>query len=127
MYMFYSIGDVFQFGKHKGSSLSDVLEEDYTYLYWCVNEIPEFTMSWNVLDEIKQLFPDFIIPYNFFNHIWEEYNEYSDESDGCEEDVYEEKSYEKYSGTWAQEVEGYSDDDIDIIFDGDPSAYWNID
>ena len=22
---------------------------------------------------------------------------------------------------------GYSDDDIDTIFDGDPSAYWNID
>ena len=22
---------------------------------------------------------------------------------------------------------GYSDDDIDTIFDGDPDAYWNID
>lgn len=32
-----------------------------------------------------------------------------------------------YSGSWAQDVEGYSDDDIDTIFDGDPSAYWNID
>ena len=32
-----------------------------------------------------------------------------------------------YAGSWAQDVEGYSDDDIDTIFDGDPSAYWNID
>ena len=26
-----------------------------------------------------------------------------------------------------EDVEGYSDDDIETIFDGDPSAYWNID
>ena len=32
-----------------------------------------------------------------------------------------------YSGTWAHDVEGYSDDDIDTIFDGEPDAYWNID
>lgn len=37
------------------------------------------------------------------------------------------KTYERYSGTWAQEEEGYSDEEIDSIFDGDPSAYWNID
>lgn len=36
-------------------------------------------------------------------------------------------SYEKYSGSYAQDEMGYSDDDIDTIFDGDPNAYWNID
>jgi hypothetical protein len=36
-------------------------------------------------------------------------------------------SYEKYSGSYAQDEMGYSDDDIDTIFEGDPSAYWNID
>ena len=30
-------------------------------------------------------------------------------------------------GSYAREEMGYSDDDIDTIFDGDPSAYWNID
>ena len=39
----------------------------------------------------------------------------------------ERKTYERYSGTYAQDEMGYSDDDIDTIFDGDPSAYWNID
>lgn len=38
-----------------------------------------------------------------------------------------EDTYERYNGSWAQDVEGYSDDDIDTIFDGDPDAYWNID
>lgn len=32
-----------------------------------------------------------------------------------------------YSGTYAHDVMGYSNDEIDTIFDGDPDAYWNID
>lgn len=31
-------------------------------------------------------------------------------------------TYEKYNGSYTQDVMGYSDDDIDTIFDGDPSA-----
>lgn len=32
-----------------------------------------------------------------------------------------------YSGSYAQEEMGYSDDEIDTIFDGNPDAYWSID
>lgn len=32
-----------------------------------------------------------------------------------------------YRGSYAQEEMGYSDDEIDTIFDGNPDAYWNID
>ena len=39
----------------------------------------------------------------------------------------EERTYECYNGSYAQEVEGWSDQDIDDVFDGDPDAYWNID
>ena len=39
----------------------------------------------------------------------------------------EPQRYSRYGGTYAQDVEGYSDDDIDTIFEGDPLAYWNID
>ena len=35
--------------------------------------------------------------------------------------------YGEYAGSYAQDVEGYSDDVIDDAFDGDPEAYWNID
>ena len=41
------------------------------------------------------------------------------------EDEYD--GYGRYRGSYAQDELGYSDDDIDTIFDGDPSAYWNID
>ena len=49
--------------------------------------------------------------------------------EGCDDYSYErdEPTYDRYNGAYAQDVMGYSDDDIDIIFDGDPLAYWNID
>lgn len=40
---------------------------------------------------------------------------------------YDQPSYERYRGTYAQDEMGYNDDEIDTIFDGDPDAYWNID
>ncbi len=40
---------------------------------------------------------------------------------------YEPHHYSEYAGSYAQDEMGYSDDDIDTIFDGDPLAYWNID
>lgn len=49
-----------------------------------------------------------------------DYNDYSKSSG-------EEPTYNKYRGSYAQDEMGYSDDDIDTIFDGDPDAYWNID
>ena len=36
-------------------------------------------------------------------------------------------TYERYNGTYAQDVAGLSDQDIDDAFDGEPEAYWNID
>lgn len=61
----------------------------------------------------------------------------SDEEEACNEEnpeIYDESperenrpTYNKYNGYYAQDEAGYSDDDIDTIFDGDPSAYWNID
>lgn len=51
-------------------------------------------------------------------------NYYSDDFD---DSFYEEETYERYNGSYAQDVEGWSDQDIDDVFDGDPDAYWNID
>ena len=36
--------------------------------------------------------------------------------------VYEGQHYNRFGGAF-----GFSDEDIDTIFEGDPSAYWNID
>lgn len=43
-----------------------------------------------------------------------------------EEPIYG-SGYGEYSGTYAQDIAGLSDDIIDDAFEGDPEAYWNID
>ncbi|MGI6225580.1 MAG: AAA family ATPase [Peptococcales bacterium] len=50
-----------------------------------------------------------------------------DYADDYDYDDYERESYGKYAGSYAQDVEGLSDDFIDDVLDGDPDAYWNID
>lgn len=39
----------------------------------------------------------------------------------------EDRTFEEFNGSYAQDVEGWSDQDIYDAFDGDPDAYWNID
>ena len=53
--------------------------------------------------------------------------EYEDDDYDDYSHDYEEPTYDRYNGSYAQDEMGYSDDDIDTIFDGDPDAYWNID
>lgn len=43
------------------------------------------------------------------------------------ENSYNEEHYGRYAGNYVQDDEGYSDDEIDSIFGGEPDAYWNID
>jgi hypothetical protein len=38
-----------------------------------------------------------------------------------------ETSYDHYNGSYAQDYEGWSDQEINDVFDGNPDAYWNID
>lgn len=46
----------------------------------------------------------------------------------CKIMYYDDDYYcDKYAGTYAHDEAGYSDEDIDAAFEGDPEAYWNID
>ena len=150
-YHFISTPDEFNFGKHIGETLSDVIERDPSYVYWCANTIPEFSINYEIILEIGKLFPGFIISQDFIEKVCDYYelpdeielyqayfnrfmkiesfeeDEYSNDDDFWDDWQNETPSYERYSGSWAQDVEGYSDDDIDTVFDGDPLAYWNID
>ena len=51
------------------------------------------------------------------------FNDYEDE---YFDDEYE-STHDCFSGSYAQDVEGFSDEAIDEAFEGDPDAYWNID
>ena len=126
-YYFDNIASVFRFGKHRGKSLWNVISEDDSYVYWCINNIPEFMLSDEALKQIREIFPEFIVTSNFFGHIGEPLclEEYYEDDNWREYE--EESTYERYRGSYAQDEMGDSDDDIDTIFDGDPLAYWNID
>jgi|GEM_PF-860411 len=66
-----------------------------------------------------------IIAYGYDLESQEEsYEEFDDED---HDQSFENETFECYNGSWAQDAEGYSDYDIDTIFDGNPDAYWNID
>ena len=58
--------------------------------------------------------------YNRCSHLYDDDDYSCDDDDRCEH-------YEEFAGTYAQDVAGYSDEDIYDAFDGDPEAYWNID
>lgn len=133
-YFFDDISDKFQFGMHKGEALCQVIVQSPSYIYWCIDNIPYFRMSPKTLKQIRDLFPMFIITEEFSNHLGNivektepEYFDEEYEVDEVWEVDNEIPTYDRYNGSYAQDEMGYSDDDIDTIFDGDPSAYWNID
>ena len=43
------------------------------------------------------------------------------------QEIKDNQSYGQYSGTYAQDEEGLSDDFIDDVLGGEPDEYWNID
>lgn len=63
---------------------------------------------------------------NYRKNDLEDNGEYEEEYEDDSEDDYD-HSYGRYSGSWAKDVEGLSDDFIDDVLDGEPDAYWNID
>lgn len=131
--------------------------ENYRFadlLFIALGQFPEVRESvWRVNGEISQFICDYkhvsnsnerniySKPLNEIEEreIWDEsssvYREIYDDVDGDEYDEdyeentsdYDKPTYNKYNGSYAQDEMGYSDDDIDTIFDDDPDAYWNID
>ncbi len=66
---FYSLSDTFKFGQYKGMALSDVIDWDYQYIYWCMNSISnmEFLIYDSAIEELKQVYPHFYISNDFEN------------------------------------------------------------
>ncbi len=132
--IFEHLDDIFNFGKYQGMALGDVMEINPSYVEWCQKNTQYVLFLDSVVEEIKFAYPEFVMDYEFeekrtiavdeyYNDLCDDlYEDYDSYRSYCDEETYEE-----YNGSWAQDVEGYSDDDIDTIFDGDPDAYWNID
>lgn len=134
-YSYSHLSDPMMFGRYKHLALSDVIDMCPSYIEWCVNTIHRFVLRDEVMEEIHQVYPGCFVSEDFeIKRKWNEdhwmdcYLEDSEiDVDDEYDDQYESPTYDRYGGSWAQDEMGYSDDDIDTIFDGDPDAYWNID
>jgi len=99
------IQTLFWFGlTRKGMELMKSIGPGYIFL----------ASTWEILDRKYEAAPDFM-------------KEIHEEGEGMENDNADLEYESEYSGSWASEEEGFSDDDIDSAFGGDPDAYWNID
>jgi hypothetical protein len=58
---------------------------------------------------------------------FDDYNDLDLYEDPDDRDYRESRSYSRYGGSYASYEAGFSDEEIDTIFDGDPDMYWNID
>ncbi len=55
-------------------------------------------------------------------------NDFENEHEEYEEQDYDSyENYSEYEGTYVHDEEGWSDEMIDDVLDGEPDAYWNID
>lgn len=101
-----------------------VLEPKYKFIYNFYGTSHQFAKvisTDNVIHEFH--FLDDTLKYNgaFAN----EGRKYAQELEDY--DLLQEYTYNEYNGSYAQDVMGFSDQEIDDAFDGEPDAYWNID
>lgn len=131
------LDDTIKFGKFKGSSLGEVLMYKPDYLMWIVENVDgsTFKLMDSAIEEMRVIFPEFKITEDFENLRKQQLNEQIAPDNKYKEEIFapsydclvDTQTYGRYAGTYAQDVAGYSDDEIDTIFDGEPDAYWNID
>lgn len=92
-------------------------EQTVSELYNAKKDLGKWTEGMSIMTNISD-------DYNNDDTGKEDEYEDDDYNDSLSE---EPPTYDRYNGSYAQDKMGYSDDDIDTIFDGDPDAYWNID
>lgn len=100
----------------------DYCNGEWGYIDIYGNEVTSFESAYNEFD-YKMRYP-MTIDEECDDECYEENDSYDDELYTA---TSEDSHYSRYLGSYAQNEMGYSDEDIDTIFDGDPSAYWNID
>jgi hypothetical protein len=127
---FYNLDTKFNFGKYQGKTLMEILRIQDSYTNWCSINLDHFYMEDEVIIQILEIKPNFKltedakhklrIKYNEWEHMHNYKNDYH-------QNTYQREPYGEFAGTYAQDVEGLSDDFINEVLEGDPDAYWNID
>lgn len=130
----YQVTHHVNFGRHDGSLIEEILNLDANYLIWCVINLGHFCLSNELfLDKRLKADPDYLqaLEINLVKVQLARERKAEYDNRRFEERQNQERSgrdsYDNYEGSYAQEVEGWSDEDIDDVLGGDPDAYWNLD
>ena len=120
----YYLNTTLTFGKYQGKTLKEIADINPSYIEWCILNLNHFNITPSTFEAIKESKPTFPRSTEVEDLCQEESSRRSYYSS---DDYYERESYGQYQGSYAQDVEGLSDDFINDVLDGDPEAYWNID
>lgn len=124
----YQSSSIVEFGEYNGENIETILKVNPKYILWCIINLDNFAIDiflflyQQIKDEHEYITA---LGINLIKlKIIEKWRNYEINYDGSEDETssYCGNSYEKYGG-----YNGYSDGDIDEIFEGDPSLTWNID
>tara|TARA_B100000941_G_C28261062_1_gene426568 strand:+ start:117 stop:551 length:435 start_codon:yes stop_codon:yes gene_type:complete len=141
----YSADTIIGFGKYKGKKINSILSSDPNYLMWCLENLDHFILDDDTFHSLPSIIESKLkrveistdgrkvwgTTYNshklvkIYNSKKEKYDELKSKDEY--NPIYGDESYGNYSGTYAQDVAGLSDNFIDDVLGGEPEAYWNID
>lgn len=121
----YEINTTMAFGRYLGHTIEDIIDSDFTYIIWCINNLDHFYISESVRDLITHKNPTFV-----FSELSNELLNIKEEKlllQSAYDEMADQQTYCVYAGAYAQDYEGCSDDFINDALDGFADAYWNID
>ena len=130
---------VLNFGKYKDKTLLEVAKTNFGYIEWCLLNVDHFYVGKSLLERLAARFKRSKVSENVLNAVAAKHRKLQklEKEQEKEDNRYDEPNswynynerdtYGQYSGSYAQDVEGLSDNFINDVLDGEPDAYWNID
>lgn len=122
------------FGVHAGKKVETVLKQSPAHIENMIQTLFWFGLTQNGINLMKDLEPGYTFLASTWDLLKRKFEQAPDYMKGIQtgyniiSNDNSDMEYEsEYGGSWASEQEGFSDEDIDSAFDGDPDAYWNID
>lgn len=118
-YKIYTSSTILEFGRYKGKTFAEVMEEDIEYMKWFIREIDNVVL-WDKEEEYMYRFDDELRSIiRSREKIYKENSEYYE--DDYEEEYYEDEPYYTNDEDMWADIAG-SDDPEDI-----ETVYWNLD
>lgn len=121
----YQSNSIVKFGRYNGKTLSEIVDIEPDYIEWCIMHLDHFYISEEAVESLVEINTDFTVSAEMQLILEEKAKNVYTRSRS--NDDYDKPSYGQYAGSYAQDQEGWSDNDINDAFDGFADAYWNID